>query len=177
MIFLKTPLEGAFVIEIEKKTDERGFFARSFCINEFEKQGLNTKYVQSNISFNLKAGTLRGMHRQVAPFSEVKLVRCVRGRIFDVIIDLREASKTFKQWFAVELTQDNRKTLYIPEGFAHGFLTLEDNVEVFYQHSEYYTPGAEGGVKWDDPAFGIEWPSMAHYTISSKDQNWPRLRN
>ncbi len=173
MVFLETNLEGAFVIEIEKKLDDRGFFARSFCMTEFDKQGLNTEYVQSNISFNLKAGTLRGMHRQVAPFSEVKLVRCVRGRIFDVIIDLREKSRTFKQWFSIELTQDNRKTLYIPEGFAHGFLTLEDNAEVFYQHSKYYTPDAEGGVRWDDPAFGIEWPSMDHYTISEKDQCWP----
>ncbi len=170
---METKLKGAFVIEIEKREDDRGFFARSLCMKEFEAQGLNVTYVQSNISFNLKTGTLRGMHRQLAPYGETKLVRCVSGRIFDVIVDLREKSKTFKHWFSVELSQDNRKTLYVPKGFAHGFLTLEDNSEVFYQHSQYYTPEAEGGVRWDDPAFGIRWPSMDRYIISNKDQHWP----
>ena len=159
MIFTETKLKGAFVIEIEPHQDERGFFARSWCADEFKKHGLNSQLVQCNISFNKKRGTLRGMHYQVAPFAEAKLVRCTRGAIYDVIIDLRPNSPTFRQWMAVELTAENRTALYVPEDFAHGFQTLMDNTEVFYQMSEFYHPECARGVRWDDPAFGIEWPS------------------
>jgi len=159
MIFTETELKGAFIIDIEPREDERGFFARSWCEDEFKKHGLELRLVQCNISFNKKGGTLRGMHYQVAPFPEAKLVRCTMGAIYDVIIDLRNDSPTFRKWFSVELSAESRRALYIPENFAHGFQTLMDNTEVFYQMSEFYHPECAHGVRWDDTAFGIEWPS------------------
>ena len=173
MIFHKTELRGAFVIDLEKIEDERGFFARAWCMKEFEAQGLTARTVQCNISFNKTRGTTRGMHYQIAPYEETKLVRCMAGSIYDVIIDLRSESETYRRWFGVELTAANRRMLFVPEGFAHGFQTLEDNTEVFYHVSEFYTPKAEQGLRWNDPAFGIEWPTMEGLTISDKDRNWP----
>jgi dTDP-4-dehydrorhamnose 3,5-epimerase len=173
MIFHKTELKGAFVIDLEKIEDERGFFARAWCMKEFEAQGLTARTVQCNISFNKTRGTTRGMHYQVAPYEEAKLVRCMAGSIYDVIIDLRSRSETYRRWFGVELTAANRKMLFVPEGFAHGFQTLEDNTEVFYHVSEFYTPKAERGLRWNEPAFGIEWPMIEGLTISDKDRNWP----
>ncbi len=172
MIFEETKLKGAFVIELEKMKDERGFFARTWCQREFAAHKLNSQLVQCNVSFNAKKGTLRGMHYQTAPHEEAKLVRCTMGAIYDVVIDLRPDSSTFKQWLAVELTADNRRMLYIPEGFAHGFQTIEDNSEVFYQMSEFYAPECAGGVRWDDPAFSIQWP-VDQQIISAKDQQYP----
>lgn len=174
MIFKETKLKGAYVIEPERLEDERGFFARTFCKEEFKANGLNPCVAQCNISFNRKKGTLRGMHYQVAPHEETKLVRCTRGAIYDVIIDLRLQSPTFKQWVAVELTEKNHKMLYIPEGFAHGFQTLVDNTEVFYQMSEFYHPVCSKGVRWNDPVFGIEW-IYTEAVISMKDQNYPNF--
>lgn len=172
MIFKETKLKGAYVIEIEKLEDKRGFFARSWCQNEFEKQGLNSHLVQSNISFNAKKGTIRGMHYQVTPFEETKLVRCTRGAIFDVIIDLRNDSITYKQWVGVELTSENYKMLYVPEGFAHGFETLEDNTETTYHVSQFYSPGSERIIRYDDKSFGIKWPLNVE-VISDKDKECP----
>ena len=173
MIFRETELQGAFVIELEKKLDSRGFFARSWCQQEFKAHELDTRLVQCNISFNAKAGTLRGMHYQLAPYNEVKLVRCTRGSIYDVIIDLRPDSKTYKHHFGITLSADNYKMLYIPKGIAHGFQTLSDNTEIFYQMSEFYHPEYATGVRWDDPAFGIAWPSGTERIIAEKDQSWP----
>jgi dTDP-4-dehydrorhamnose 3,5-epimerase len=175
MIFTETKLKGAFIIDLERREDERGFFARSWCINEFEAHGLNTRLVQCNVSFNKRRGTLRGMHYQLAPFAEAKLVRCTLGAVYDVIIDLRPDSPTFKQWAAIELNHDNHRMIYIPEGFAHGAQTLADNTELFYQMSEFYQVDAACGVRWDDPAFGIEWPaaSDAGRLIAAKDRTWP----
>ena len=173
MIFHETKLKGAFVIELDRQEDERGFFARAWCRKEFEAHDLNRNLVQANVSYNHKRGTLRGMHYQVAPYEETKLVRCFRGAIYDVIVDLRPDSPTYLQWFGVELTAENRRMLYVPEGFAHGFQTLEDDTEVFYQVSQFYTPAAERGARWDDPTFAIEWPAAKRRVISVKDQNWP----
>lgn len=172
MIFHETKLENAYIIDIQKHQDQRGFFARAWCQNEFEAHGLVPRVVQTNISYNHVKGTLRGMHYQTAPYAETKLVRCTQGAIFDVIIDLRPDSATYQQWLGVELTAANYQMLYVPEGFAHGFVTLEDNVEVTYQVSQFYTPEAEGGVRYDDPAFGIEWP-VTIAVISDKDKSWP----
>jgi dTDP-4-dehydrorhamnose 3,5-epimerase len=172
VIFKETKLPGAFVISPERVEDERGFFARAWCQREFEAFGLNPRLVQCNISFNQRKGTLRGMHYQAEPYAEAKLVRCTAGAIYDVIIDLRPASPTFKQWEAVELTAENREMFYIPEGFGHGFLTLSDNTEVFYQMSEFYHHESARGVRWNDPAFGIQWPAVAELTISIKDQQY-----
>jgi dTDP-4-dehydrorhamnose 3,5-epimerase len=177
MIFTKTKLKGAFVIEPEKLEDERGFFARAFCQEEFKARGLNTNWVQCNISFNRKKGTLRGMHYQAAPYEEIKLVRCTMGAIYDVIIDLRPESPTFKQWLATELTAENRRMLYVPEKSAHGFLTLLDNTEVFYQISEFYHPESEMGVRWNDPEFAIKWPVELVQIISPKDRGYPFLQS
>jgi dTDP-4-dehydrorhamnose 3,5-epimerase len=157
MIFTETKLKGAFIIDIEPRQDVRGFFARSWDEDEFKEHSLNPRLVQCNISFNKKRGTLRGMHYQVAPFAEAKLVRCTMGAIYDVIIDLRPDSPTFKQWISVELTAENHKALYVPEDFAHGFQTLMDNTEVFYQMSEFYHPECAMRVRWDDPMFGVKW--------------------
>ena len=172
MIFAETPLKGAFLIEPERREDARGYFARTWCQEEFEAHGLSPRVVQCNISYNKKKGTLRGMHYQVAPFKEAKLVRCTGGAIYDVIIDLRSNSPTFKRHFAAVLTAGDRRMLYIPEDFAHGFQTLEDDTEVFYQMSEFYTPECARGVRWDDPAFAISWP-QAERTISERDRNYP----
>ena len=176
MIFAETKLKGAFIVEPERLEDERGFFARTWCQREFEAHSLNTRWVQCDISFNRKKVTLRGMHYQAAPYKEAKLVRCTMGAIYDVIVDLRPESPTFKQHIAVVLTAQNHKMLYVPEGFAHGFLTLEDNTEVFYQMSEFYVPGYSRGIRWNDPAFGIQWPADVQ-VISERDQNHPDFKN
>ncbi len=172
MIFTGLQLQGAFTIDPEALEDERGFFARTWCHREFEAHGLNPRLVQCSISFNKKRGTLRGMHYQVKPYQEAKLVRCCRGAIYDVIIDLRPDSLTFKRWQAFELTADSRRMLYVPEGFAHGFQTLEDKTEVFYQMSEFYAPECARGLRWNDPAFGIRWPS-GDLIISERDRSYP----
>jgi dTDP-4-dehydrorhamnose 3,5-epimerase len=172
MIFTKTRLREAYLIDLEKREDQRGFFARAWCQREFEEHGLVPRVVQTNISYNKYKGTLRGMHYQRAPHAETKLVRCTRGAIYDVIIDLRPDSPTYKQWLGVELTAVNYRMLYVPEGFAHGFQTLMDEVEVIYQVSQFYTPEAEGGLRYNDPAFGIDWP-LEIQVISDKDKSWP----
>lgn len=174
MIFNETKLPGAFIVEPQRLEDERGFFARTWCQREAEAVGLDPKWVQFNVSFNKEKGTLRGMHYQAAPFAEAKLVRCTMGAIYDVIIDLRSESPTFKQHVGVVLSAQNRKMLYVPEGFAHGLLTLEDDSEIFYQMGEFYAPGYGRGVRWDDPAFGIQWPEPVR-VISERDQNYPDL--
>ncbi len=171
MIFTETKLDGAFLIDIEERTDERGFFARSWCQKEFEQHGLVPLVVQANISFNHKKGTVRGMHYQASPYEETKLVRCTRGAIYDVIVDLRKGSPTYCQWLSAELTADNRRMLFVPEGYAHGFQTLTDATEVCYQVSQFYTPGAERGARFNDPAFSIRWP-LDVTVISEKDANW-----
>ena len=168
-------MQGAVLIELEPKTDERGFFARTFCADEFAQAGLNTKVVQCNVSFNKHKGTLRGMHYQKTPYEEAKLVRCTSGAIFDVIIDLRPESPTFKRHFSVILSAENRAALYVPEGFAHGFQTLRDNTEIFYQMSQRYQAEAAAGVRWDDPAFGIEWPADERI-ITERDRSYPDYR-
>jgi dTDP-4-dehydrorhamnose 3,5-epimerase len=172
VIFRPTRLKGAFRIELEKFEDDRGFFARTFCQREFAEMGLNPAFVQCNMSVSSPKGVLRGMHYQVAPYEEAKLIRCTRGAIWDVIVDLREGSETFKQWVSEEMTCDNRKMLYIPEGIAHGFLTLSNDTEVLYQMSQFYMPEFARGVRWDDPAFGILWPEKVT-VISEKDRNYP----
>jgi dTDP-4-dehydrorhamnose 3,5-epimerase len=156
--FAPTPLAGAYVIELERIEDERGFFARSFCQQEFLARGLDPVVAQCNVSFNRRRGTLRGLHYQAKPHEEAKLVRCTRGKVWDVIVDLREDSPMLLRWYAAELTADNRRALYVPKGFAHGFQTLEDDSEVLYQMSEFYYPDLARGVRWDDPAIGIRWP-------------------
>jgi len=172
MKFTETELKGAYVIEIEKLTDERGFFARSWCRKEFEAHGLKSGVVQANVSYNIKKGTLRGMHYQITPYEETKLVRCTRGAIYDVIIDLRPDSVTYKKWFGIELTENNYKMLFVPEKFGHGFQALKDDTEVTYQVSQLYTPGAERGIRANDPVFNIDWP-LEVKVISEKDKNWP----
>lgn len=172
MIFRETKLKGAFLIEAEKRADDRGFFARSFCREEFEAHGLNPNVAQCNISFNRRKGTLRGMHFQVAPYEEAKLVRCTMGSLYDVCIDLRPKSATFKQHFGVVLSARERNMIYVPEGFAHGLQTLEDDTEVFYQMSQVYAPESARGVRWNDPAFGIKWPP-AERVMTKKDRTYP----
>ncbi len=172
MIFKETILKGAYIIEPEAAEDERGFFARTFCSDEFAQHGLNIKVAQCSISSNARRGTLRGMHYQANPHAEAKLVMCVRGAIFDVIIDLRPSSGTYCSWAGFELSEKNNWLLYVPEGFAHGFQTLEDHTVVYYQISEFYAPQSAGGVRWNDPAFGIEWP-LADLIISEKDRLLP----
>ena len=172
MKFTQTVLAGAYIIDIEPAQDERGFFARSWCRREFERHGLNPDIAQCNISFNKKRGTLRGLHYQVEPYEETKIVRCTSGAIYDVIVDLRPKSSTFKKWIAVELTTENWRMLYIPSGVAHGFQTLVDDTEISYQISEFYHSDSSRGVRWDDPAFGIKWPS-ADRVISEKDRQYP----
>jgi len=176
MKFTETKLKGAYIIELEKLEDERGFFARSWCTNEMNEFGLNTNIYQANISFNKLRGTLRGMHYQKAPYQEAKYVRCSKGRIYDVIIDLRRDSPTFKQWFGVELSSENYKMLYVPEDFAHGFITLEENTEVTYLMSEFYVPNAGATIRWDDPSFDIQWP-IEPAIISEKDRLQPPFTN
>lgn len=172
MKFEATSLGGAYLVEIEPIEDERGFFARSFCAREFEKLGLATAFSQCNISYNKRKGTVRGMHISVAPGAEAKLVRCTRGGIWDVIVDLRQDSPTYLQSLSVDLTADNRKSLYVPVGFAHGFQTLADDSEVFYQMSAEYLPEAQRGYRYNDPAFGIDWP-LDVSVVSDKDVNAP----
>lgn len=172
MIFTPTKLEGAFIIDLEKREDPRGFFARTFCANEFEKHGLRTVMYQGNMSLSKPKFTLRGMHYQIDGAEEAKLIRCTKGSILDVIIDIRPSSATYGQHIAVELTQENYRQLYVPEGFAHGFLTLEENCEVSYLVSAFYTPGKERGIRWNDPAFNISWPTSSPI-LSEKDAVHP----
>ena len=174
MKWTECALEGAWKIEAEKLEDERGFFARQWCRDEFKARGLSTDFAQVNISFNNSRGTLRGMHFQAAPHQETKVVRCTRGAIYDVIVDLRPQSPTFRQWIAVELTADNYTMLYVPEDFAHGFITLADDSEVLYLMSRPHAPEAARGVPWNDPALNIAWP-IEIGVISARDQNWPDL--
>jgi dTDP-4-dehydrorhamnose 3,5-epimerase len=172
MRFEETELEGSFVIELERRSDERGFFARTFCEREFAAHGLPTRFPQSNLSSNLRAGTLRGLHYQAAPFREPKLVRCVMGAIYDVIVDLRAGSPTRCRWFGAELSAENGRALYVPEGFAHGFVTLADDSFVYYHMGAFYEAGAQRGVRWNDPAFGIRWPRPP-LSMTDKDANHP----
>jgi dTDP-4-dehydrorhamnose 3,5-epimerase len=174
MIFKETSLAGAYVIELEMLEDERGFFARAFCQNEFEEHGLNPVIAQGNIAFNVTKGTLRGMHFQYPPAAESKLVRCTRGAILDIIVDLRPESPTYLEHLAVELDEDNHTALYVPERFAHGYQTLRDRTETSYQVGEFYTPGTEGGLKYDDPRLDLRWP-LPVSVMSEKDQNWQKF--
>lgn len=172
MIFTETKLKGAYIVQLERIRDERGFFARAWCKREFDQHGLISRLVQCNVSYNKKQGTLRGMHYQAAPHEETKLVRCTMGSIYDVVIDLRPDSPTHKEWIGVELNSENRRMLFVPEGFAHGYQTLVNHTEVFYQVSEFYSPETERGVRWNDPVFGIEWPIVDNPEISEKDKSW-----
>lgn len=174
MLFRETPLPGAFIIDLDRKSDHRGFFARSFCRDEFEAHGLNPAVVQCNTSFNHERGTLRGMHYQVPPAPEAKLVRCLRGAIYDVIVDMRPDSPTYLRHFGIELSDENRTALYVPEMFAHGYQALSDGAEVLYQVSAFYAPDCERGLRHDDPALGIVWPAPVT-VISDKDKAWPLL--
>lgn len=173
MIFIQTKLKGAYIIEIEKLSDERGFFSRSWCNREFQDHGLNSKMVQANIGFSRKKGTLRGLHYQMPPHEEVKTVRCTMGAIFDVIVDLRSDSPTYRQWISAELNSENRRMIYVPEGFAQGYITLTDNTEIYYNTSQFYSPDFARGVRYDDPSFSIEWPINVK-VISDADKSWPR---
>src|ERR1700730_12303504 len=172
MQFRETPLAGAYVIEPERVEDQRGFFSRTYCEHEFTQHGLCSRFVQCNISFNKTRGTVRGMHFQRPPSPEPKVVRCPRGAVYDVIVDLRRDSPTWRHWYGVELNEENRLALYIPPGLAHGFQTLLDNTECFYQMGEFYVPELADGVRWDDPAFGVHWP-IAEPVLSSKDRSYP----
>jgi dTDP-4-dehydrorhamnose 3,5-epimerase len=172
MLFTETKLKGAFIIQPEKFEDERGFFARTWCQREFATHGLNPGLAQCSVSFSHKRGTLRGMHYQIAPHEETKIVGCIKGAIYDVIIDLRHDSPTFTQWVGIELTSENRLMFYIPEGLAHGFQTLEDNTEVSYQISQFYAPEHARGVRWNDPVFAIRWPEDPS-VLSDRDKNYP----
>lgn len=171
MKFVPTNLEGAYVLELEERVDERGFFARTFCGHEFEAHGLKPTVAQGNVSFNHRKGTMRGMHYQLPPAAETKLVRCTAGAVYDVIIDMRPDSPSYLQHFGIELSARNRKALYVPEMFAHGYLTLTDGAEVIYQVGEFYSPGYERGLRYDDPRFAIKWP-VAIEVISEKDTKW-----
>jgi len=174
MIFKETKLTGAYIIDLEKLGDDRGFFARLFCENEFSALGLEGRFVQINNSLSAKRGTLRGMHFQLPPASEVKIVRCIKGALYDVIVDLRPNSPTFKKWFGTELNGENRRMIYVPKGFAHGFITLENDTEAIYLVSAIYQPTLERGLRFNDPSIGIEWP-FTPLEISKKDQSWPNL--
>ena len=173
MKFLETRVKDAFLIEPESFSDDRGYFMRAYCAQEFQKAGIKLPVVQANLAGSRHKGTLRGMHYQTAPFEEGKLIRCIGGSIFDVVIDIRTGSETYGQWYGAELTSSNRQMLYIPPGCAHGYLTLEDNTEVYYLVSEYYQPGAERGIRWNDPQFPIDWPIKDNLIMSDKDQVWP----
>lgn len=174
MIFTEGPLPGTYIIDPDRKADERGYFARIFCQREFAHHDLTQDLVQANLSHNHKRGTLRGMHYQSAPHQEVKVVRCISGALYDAIVDVRPDSPTYGQWMGVELSAENGRSLYVPEGFAHGYITLSDDTVAMYFVSAFYTPGAEGGIHYDDPAIGIEWPIPVSQ-ISEKDQGWPPL--
>jgi len=173
MIFKETRLQGAFLIELEKREDERGFFARVCCQDEFAAHGLRSHFVQCNTAYSKTRGTLRGLHYQVPPHEEAKLIHCTMGAIYDVLLDLRPASPTYKEWLAVELTSRNGRLVYVPEGCAHGYQTLEDHTQVLYPVSAAYCAEAERGVRWDDPVFGIEWPPVERRVLSPKDASWP----
>ena len=172
MRFVETPIAGAFIVEAEPVSDERGFFARVWCVDELRDAGLRNEVVQVSVSLNVRAGTLRGMHWQRAPHAETKVVRCTRGAIFDVIVDVRPSSLSYRRWYGIELSEDYVRMLYIPEGVAHGFLTLTDDTEVLYQMSDSYVPTATRGVRWDDPAFAIEWPAPP-LVMSERDRAFP----
>jgi len=172
MIFTETPLTGAYLIDLEKRGDERGFFARAFCEREFASHGLVTHFVQINNSLSARQGTLRGMHYQLTPKAETKVVRSIRGALYDIILDLRDGSPTFGQSFGAELTAENRRMMYVPKGFAHGFFTLADDTEAFYLVDEFYAPESERGIRWNDPRFAIRWPAQPN-VISDKDRNFP----
>ncbi|MDB5932483.1 MAG: rfbC [Polaromonas sp.] len=172
MIFNKTALPDALIVDLERREDSRGYFARAYCEREFEANGLPTRMVQTNTSLTRRAGTLRGMHYQLAPHAEDKLVRCIRGAIWDVIVDVRPDSPMYCKWIGVELSEANDRMLLVPKGFAHGFVTLTDDAAVTYQVSAFYTQLAEAGARHDDPAFGIDWP-MPVLDMSDKDRNWP----
>lgn len=172
MHFTETALAGVYIIDLERFDDERGFFARAWCQKEFTEHHLNAQIVQCNISFNAKRGTLRGLHYQIAPYEEAKIVRCTAGAIYDVVVDLRPHSPTFKRWLGVELTASNHMMVYVPFGFAHGLQALKDDTEVFYQMSQFYHPECARGVRWDDAAFKIDWP-LHPSVISPKDQQYP----
>jgi dTDP-4-dehydrorhamnose 3,5-epimerase len=176
MRFHATPLPGALLLEPERLEDDRGFFARSWCREEFADHGIHCDWVQCNISYNRTRGTLRGLHYQAAPRAEAKLVRCTRGAVFDVLVDLRPESPAFGRWAAFELSAENRRLLFVPEGFAHGFQTLVDDTELFYQMSKAYSPQAARGVRWDDPLLSISWPACERRIISARDQGYPELR-
>lgn len=173
MNFTETSLSGAYVIEPVIISDERGYFARTWCQSELDEIGLNSKIAQCSLSFNKKQGTTRGMHYQAAPYSETKIISCIRGSIHDVIIDIRPDSSTYMQHVCVRLTADSLKMLYVPVGIAHGFQTMEDDTEVFYQISDFHHPGAARGIRWNDPAFAIEWPHAANRILSEQDRKWP----
>jgi dTDP-4-dehydrorhamnose 3,5-epimerase len=175
MVFTETGLKNAFILDVERFEDDRGFFARSWCRREFESRGLNADLVQCNVSGNRVKGTLRGLHYQAAPYAEAKVVRCTRGAIYDVMVDLRPRSETFLRHFGCVLTEDNHRALYIPEGFGHGFLTLADGSEVFYQMSQFYQPAAARGLRWNDPALSISWPEPV-VVISDRDRSYPDFR-
>jgi dTDP-4-dehydrorhamnose 3,5-epimerase len=171
MKFTETGLEGAWIVDVEPLSDDRGFFGRTWCAKEFAEHGMVADIAQCNLSYNHRKGTLRGLHYQVPPAAEAKFVRCTAGAVHDVIVDVRPDSDTYLQWIGVDLTAENRRALYVPPMFAHGYLTLTDGAEVIYQVSEFYTPGAERGARYDDPAFGIEWP-VAVEVLSDKDAGW-----
>jgi len=175
MIFKETTIPGAYVMEPERITDHRGFFARVWCKREFQQHGLNSELLQSNIGFSYRKGTVRGLHFQTFPHAETKIVRCTRGAIFDVVVDLRPDSPTYKKWFGVELTGENRKMIYVPEGMAQGYMTLEDCTEINYHTSQFFNVEAASGVRFNDPAFDIKWP-MAPVVISEQDRNWPLIK-
>lgn len=176
MIFTETRLKGVFVIELEKLQDQRGFFALSWSAEEFARHGLNPCLVQCNISFNHQKGTLRGMHYQRPPYAQAKLVRSTMGAAYDVAVDLRPESPTFRQWTAIELTAESRRMIYIPEGFAHGFQTLTDHTEIFYGMSGPYAPDYAEGVRWNDPILGIVWPETEELVINERDRTYPLLQ-
>ncbi|MCK8465074.1 dTDP-4-dehydrorhamnose 3,5-epimerase [Aliiroseovarius sp. S1339] len=174
MKFKETPLKGAFVIDLEEIADDRGHFARAFCAEEFEAHGLKPSIAQINLSFNEKKGTIRGLHYQEAPAAEAKFLRCISGAIYDVIVDLRPDSPTYRQHFGIELSAENRTAIYVPEMFAHGYLALTDGAQAYYSASEFYTPGVEGGLRYDDPALAIDWP-IPVTIVSEKDAQWPLI--
>ena len=172
MIIQPTPLAGAYTVALERREDERGFFARAFCRDEFTAAGIEPDLAQANLSYNRLKGTLRGLHYQVPPYRETKLVRCVAGSLLDVIVDVRPESPTYREWFGVELSAANQLAVFVPRGFAHGLVTLQDDTSVFYMASEFYAPDSEAGLRWDDPRIGIDWP-IEPTVISEKDRAWP----
>lgn len=177
MIFTETNVKGAFLVAPQAFEDERGYFNRAFCAKEFQAAGLEHNFVQANMSGSSINGTLRGLHYQASPYEETKVLRCIAGSVFDVVLDVRPGSETFGQWYGAELTSKNRSMLYIPGGCAHGYMTLEENTEVYYLVSAYYQPGAERGIRWNDPRFNIQWPIEGFPTLSEKDRDWPDFKD